>query len=725
AAVSVNTARPINTAYPRPTVNSVRPVLNVFNRAHSHDRRPFNKFTINKNSNFNEKVNTIRGNVTTVGPKAVGNPQQDLKDIGVIDSRCSRHMIGNKSYLTYYEEIGGGFVSFGGNSKGGKITGKDFKLTDESLISAVHVFQVTPKVLHLHAVKRIFRYLKGQPKLGLWYPKDSPFNLEAYTDSDYAGASLDKKSITGGCQFLGSRLISWQCKKQTMVANSTTEAEYIIHKGWLKWNATSAEDGIEVKTEESQEVRKEENVKNSTTQEEGRNEIDQDEGISWFQEDAKTQGRYGHDTKINTTSTSITTASINITTAKPVITVSAPIVTAGVSVSTVELSTPPTTTTTIIEDEDLTIAQTLMKMRTSETTTRPIVPTQQQLDPKDKGKGIMQEPKKPVKAKGKDQIEYDADIAKRLQAELDEVRLEREREKEKEASYAAFIEEWDTIKARIYADAQLAKRVQAEEREQMSVEERARLVMEFIAARKKFFAAKRAKEQRNKPPTKAEQRKKLSYKQVNDFVPMDTESSRKKAVSKKRAGERPSKESAKRQKIEDDAEKAELKACLEIVPGDDSAINIESLATKYPIVDRKTHILAEDKMLVKERFESTSLEGYERLLCEDLITLFEPSKEDEIWKAQQDYTLISWRLYDSCGVHLLLMDTGITIHMLAEKKYPLTQEMLSKMLSKRLEVDQKWHLSSSDLSSHSTRSRKMFGYILLRFKKILFKKLDD
>ncbi|GJX38471.1 hypothetical protein Tco_0251774 [Tanacetum coccineum] len=87
-----------------------------------------------------------------------------------------------------------------------------------------------------------------------------------------------------------------------------------------------------------------------------------------------------------------------------------------------------------------------------------------------------------------------------------------------------------------------------------------------------------------------------AYKQVNDFVPMDTKSSRKKAISKKRAGERSSKESAKRQKIEDDAKKAELKACLEIVPGDDSAVNIESLATKYPIVDWKTHILAEDKM---------------------------------------------------------------------------------------------------------------------------------
>ncbi|GKF50499.1 hypothetical protein Tco_0146966, partial [Tanacetum coccineum] len=78
-------------------------------------------------------------------------------------------------------------------------------------------YQVNPKVSHLH----------GQPKLGLWYPKDSPFDLEAYTDSDYARASLDRKSTIGDCQFLGCRLISWQCKKQIVVANSTTEAEYV------------------------------------------------------------------------------------------------------------------------------------------------------------------------------------------------------------------------------------------------------------------------------------------------------------------------------------------------------------------------------------------------------------------------------------------------------------------------------------------------------------------
>nr|GEW31109.1 uncharacterized mitochondrial protein AtMg00810-like [Tanacetum cinerariifolium] len=87
--------------------------------------------------------------------------------------------------------------------------------------------QVTPKECYLHAVKRIFRYLKGHPKLGIRYPKASPFDLVAYSDSDYGGASQDRKSTTEGSQFLGRRLISWQCKKQTIIATSTTEAEYV------------------------------------------------------------------------------------------------------------------------------------------------------------------------------------------------------------------------------------------------------------------------------------------------------------------------------------------------------------------------------------------------------------------------------------------------------------------------------------------------------------------
>ncbi|GJV12128.1 hypothetical protein Tco_1353669 [Tanacetum coccineum] len=211
----------------------------------------------------------------------------------------------------------------------------------------------------------------------------------------------------------------------------------------------------------------------------------------------------------------------------------------------------------------------------------------------------------------------------------------------------------------------------------MLVEEQARLLMEFIAARKKFFAAKRAKEQRNKPPTKAELRKKMcTYMKhmigYKDKKFKDIDSSGKKAENSKKR----------------------TRAVL--VLNDDSAINIESLDTKYLIVDWKTHILAKDiinyqiiradgstkyyklfsamlddfdrqdvldlYMLVKEIFETTSPEGYERLLWGDLITLFEP-------------------------IHLLSMDTGSSIHMLVEKKYPLIQEMLSRMLIGRLEVD--------------------------------------
>ncbi|GJZ39168.1 putative ribonuclease H-like domain-containing protein [Tanacetum coccineum] len=141
--VSLTTARPVNTGQPRTTVNSARPMTNVFNKAHSTVRSPINNKKTIKNSNFNQRVNTVKGNnVNIARPKAVvnaarpnavlnavkgnqGNPQQDLEEKCVIDSRCSRHMTGNMSYLTDFEEIDRGYVAFGGSPKGGKITGKD------------------------------------------------------------------------------------------------------------------------------------------------------------------------------------------------------------------------------------------------------------------------------------------------------------------------------------------------------------------------------------------------------------------------------------------------------------------------------------------------------------------------------------------------------------------------------------------------------------------------
>ncbi|GJV16603.1 hypothetical protein Tco_1361926 [Tanacetum coccineum] len=145
--------------------------------------------------NIHPKSQILGDPKSAVQTRSKDHPLKNMVDRGIFDSGCSGHMTGNKDQLEDFEEFNGG--------------------------------SVTPKTSHLNAVKRIFKYLKGKPNLGLWYPRESPFDLEAFSNSDYGGSNLDRKSTTGGCQFLGQRLISWQCKKQTIVATSTTEAEYV------------------------------------------------------------------------------------------------------------------------------------------------------------------------------------------------------------------------------------------------------------------------------------------------------------------------------------------------------------------------------------------------------------------------------------------------------------------------------------------------------------------
>jgi hypothetical protein len=89
-------------------------------------------------------------------------------------------------------------------------------------------FQANPKEVHLRAVKRIMRYLVYTPKLGRWYPKGSTFDLIGYSDADWAGCKIDRKSTSGTCQFVGRSLVSWASKKQNFVALSTVETEYIV-----------------------------------------------------------------------------------------------------------------------------------------------------------------------------------------------------------------------------------------------------------------------------------------------------------------------------------------------------------------------------------------------------------------------------------------------------------------------------------------------------------------
>jgi hypothetical protein len=88
-------------------------------------------------------------------------------------------------------------------------------------------FQATPKDCYLRAVKRIMRYLILTPNLGIWDPKGSHFKLLEYSNADYAGYKVDRKSTSGTCQFLGQSLVSWSSKKQNSVALSMAEVEYV------------------------------------------------------------------------------------------------------------------------------------------------------------------------------------------------------------------------------------------------------------------------------------------------------------------------------------------------------------------------------------------------------------------------------------------------------------------------------------------------------------------
>jgi hypothetical protein len=95
------------------------------------------------------------------------------------------------------------------------------------VVGMVGRYQVAPKPIHLLAVKRIFRYLKGTMNYGLWYPRNQNFQLSVYSDEDWANCMDERKSTSGGAFFLGDSLIAWLSKKQGSISLSTIEVEYI------------------------------------------------------------------------------------------------------------------------------------------------------------------------------------------------------------------------------------------------------------------------------------------------------------------------------------------------------------------------------------------------------------------------------------------------------------------------------------------------------------------
>ncbi|GKB89319.1 hypothetical protein Tco_0961591, partial [Tanacetum coccineum] len=563
-------------------------------------------------------------------------------------------------------------------------------------------------------------------------PHDSPLPRVNTLGSDEGSMTLEELMVF--CTNLSKKVESLETDlKQTKQVYGSTYTKLIMKVKRLEKIVKSSQARRRTRIVVSDD---EDDLEDPSKQGRKIDEIDQDPHISLVQHDVEIQGRHGHDMEFN----------FDVSIAEPVSTAGAAVTTASVAVSTAR----PTVSTA----DDITMANSLVYIRKSAS--------------KDKGKGKMDE-SEPVKTKTKLQQEQERlgyEAAVRLQAELEEEERQRiamlaqriqveEREKYTEAEQARMLVEVINQRKKYFA-AQRAKerrnkppiqaqqrtymsnyikhmgshtlqQLRAEEQGELTIEERSRLFVELIDKRKKYFAAKRAEERRNKPLTQAQQRTYMSnyikhmgshtlqqlrgysfdeikalfettMRRVSTFVLMESEDD--KAVpelatgsSKRDAEEELDQESSKRQKTgesselaeeprdkeDDELSQEELQQMMIVVPK--QGMNIEALQTKDDLVMLWS--------LVKEKFNSTEpTNDKEREILVELKRLFEPDINDELWKLQKHIHDLTWKLYDSCGVHHVSTEKGIDIYMMVEKEYPLSRGTLTLMLIAKLLVEQ-------------------------------------
>ncbi|GJX26223.1 hypothetical protein Tco_0232519, partial [Tanacetum coccineum] len=425
------------------------------------------------------------------------------------------------------------------------------------------------------------------------------------------------------------------------------------------------------------------------------------------------------------------------------------------------------------------------------------------IDPKDKGKKKIEEEDEsesedddiPQAVKKFKQLESDEELARKVQEEW-EAEEERNRIAEEKATNEALIKNFDDIKARIEADRILAEKLQEQEREQFTIEERAKFLHDTIAAQRKFLAQQRSEAIRNRPPTKNQLRNQMMtylkhvgnfkhselkskkfediqamYEKIKrsdeDFIAIGSveDESLIKRMNKKDSskGEEIKQESKEEVKEEDegeektrkrkhytrkkmksrkrryiqntsednsDKENDELRLYLTIAQDEEKEVDYEILDRKYPIIDWKTENfgtkpqLDESKrseeiilnvvtrsnghkryfitlisvlpmldredlndvyQLVIDKYQDEMPEGFDRVLWGDLMVLFNLDDIEEFWNSQHEWKVVSWQLHTSSGVHTLMTDEGLVIHMLVEKKYPLKMEIVVQMLKLKLE----------------------------------------
>ncbi|GJR70506.1 putative reverse transcriptase domain-containing protein [Tanacetum coccineum] len=430
------------------------------------------------------------------------------------------------------------------------------------------------------------------------------------------------------------------------------------------------------------------------------------------------------------------------------------------------------------------------------------------IDPKDKGKKKIEEVDEsesesddiPQAEKKFKQLESDEELSRKIQEEW-EAEEERNIIAEENAANEVLIRDFDDMKARIEAGRLLAEKLQEQEREKFTIEERAKFLHDTIAAQRKFLAQQRSEAIRNKPPTNYQLRNQMMtylkhvgnykhselkikkfeeiqalYEKIKrsdeDFISIGSAEDEKlikrmnekgvglsksevikeeskeevqkedkdeESTRKRKLGTRKKMKSRKRRYIqntsEDDSDKEndELRLYLTVAQDEEKEVDYEILDRKYPIKEWKTECLGakpqtdqaehleeinlnvvirsngqkryfstlmtvlsifdrEDLnavyQLVMEKYHDEMPEGFDRVLWGNLMVMFNPDDENEFWNAQQDWKIVSWKLHGSSGIHTLVTDTGLVIHMLVEKKYPLRKEVLMQMLKLKLESEE-------------------------------------
>ncbi|GJT10150.1 hypothetical protein Tco_0857192 [Tanacetum coccineum] len=424
-------------------------------------------------------------------------------------------------------------------------------------------------------------------------------------------------------------------------------------------------------------------------------------------------------------------------------------------------SNESTAPTTVFKDDETIVEATSTR---SVLTLKPLP----KINPKDKDKKVLEEEAESddelegvdESERKFDQLAKDEEIARKVQEDW-EAEEEMKKLVEEEATKAALIQDFDDIQARIKADRLLAARLQEEERETFTVEERAKFMYDTIAAQRRFLAQQRAAAIRSRPPIRTQLRNQMMtylnhvggkkhadlknknfeeiqvmYKEVKrsnkNFIAIgsaederqikemneESKDPKKKRLKKRVVNVTPREEDTtkvpaeqevteqgtkkrKRSHVKmiarkrprpqpDDDSDEEHRKCLRIVTFD-STIDSEIMETKS-FVSKLHKVSSPDKDYLVVYRVNGYFRAFNYLMEGDLKIMMESSTEEndqgDFWNNQQDWEIVSWRLYEACRVYILELKDGTVIYMLVERRYPLSKELLQRMLDLGLEVEE-------------------------------------